>query len=192
MQIWSCDWEINEYWAKVIASPELSETYHKEFLKDISHFNTIYPETVVDIGGGAFGGIFHYFDIGKRKILVDPCAMEFKKRFNLIPDNVELIDAYCNRIPLSDYSMDAVFCIETLDHCNSTVDYNQSAEEIVRIISKGGKLYFMLPLRKKIIDGHYISLETMTLDEIIKPFKKLKIHYKIIDNHLYLTGEKSG
>jgi ubiquinone/menaquinone biosynthesis C-methylase UbiE len=190
MQSWSCDWEIKEYWDKVVASQELSEVYRKEFQKDLSRFNVFFPHTVVDIGGGAFGGVFHFLDIGRRKILLDPCATEFKKRYSLIPENVELIDAYCNKMPLGDCSVDVVFCIETLDHCNIIEDYVESANEILRILRKGGKLYFMLPLRKTQIDGHFISLETMTLDDIIKPFRGLKNECNIIDNHLYLTGEK--
>lgn len=191
MSKWTCNWEIVEYWDKVMASPELTALYHKEFKDDIANFNIKVSCPAVDVGAGAFGGVFNYVSFIGEKIVVDPCATEYQKRYGKTPEGVKLIDGYCNNIPLSDFSMKTVFCIETLDHCNSQEEYLQSGKELVRILSKTGTLYFMLPLRKKPTEGHFISLETMPMEKIFEPFRSLNISHKIVFEHLYIEGVRN-
>ncbi|MBM3210593.1 class I SAM-dependent methyltransferase [Candidatus Poribacteria bacterium] len=190
MSNWNKLWEISNYWDKIMAIPELEERYHKEFLKDLEQFKIDLRCPAVDVGAGAFGGVFNYMDFIGEKIIVDPCATEFKEKYGKIKDGIRLIDAFSYNIPLSDLSMNSVFCIETLDHCNSKEEYTQSVHELIRILAKGGRLYFMLPLRKIPIDGHFISLETISLEEIISPFRRIKADYRILNDHLFLTGVK--
>lgn len=191
MQSWTCDWELVEYWDKVIADKSLTDKYFRELKEDLANFKIdIRGENIADIGAGAFGGVFSILDFQGNKTMIDPCATEFKKRYNKIPDNIKLVDGYANNIPASDCQFDTIFCIETLDHCNSVEEYKASAKEIVRVLAKMGTLYFMIPLRQEVRDGHFITLETITVEDMVYAFSPLMVNKRIAYEHLYITGVK--
>jgi len=106
--LWSKEFELEKYWwDKVMANPALIAEYNAEFEKHKAYFKLNSYEfngTTIDIGGGAFGGVFNFLPIKGRKILADPLAYEFKERYNKIPAGVEIINAYCkdmvNGLPL--------------------------------------------------------------------------------------------
>ena len=192
--MWTPEFEMTKCWDIVMASDTMMQDFSDTITRDLLHFDIDFAldyDIVIDIGGGAMGGIFCVYNIGKRKILIDPLAEEYKRKYNKIPEGVETINAYCNDVPLEDNSIDIIFCFDTLDHCNSKEEYIKSISEIKRILKVNGTLYFILPLRQEPAEGHpIVNLKNMPLDEILKPFEGLDTKYFVEDGHLYLRGVK--
>ncbi|MFA5760079.1 MAG: methyltransferase domain-containing protein [Clostridia bacterium] len=195
---WDCLFEIEKYWDIVVASEKLTSNYHKELKEDLTYFNIEKFSPVADIGAGAFGGVLSYLDFGLPKYIIDPCATLFKNKYNQISNDIILIDSYSYNIPLVQDSLRTIFCIETLDHCNSIEEYKKSTEEMARVLCPGGTLYFMIPLREKKKTGHFICLETISFEDIKMGFKHLEIIESIVkdktevemNRHLYMTLRK--
>jgi len=191
--MWTPKWEMEQYWDKVMASKEFTQKYKDEFLADVKRFGELLIDqgTVVDVGAGAFGGVFGFFNVGNRKIMVDPMATLFHMKYSKIPDDVELVDAYCSAIPLPDGVADTVFCIETLDHCNSIEDFNKSIEELKRIVKKNGHLFLMVPIRNKETPGHFITVDKVDGRAIIGKLSGFKIVHELLDfQELYIVAQK--
>lgn len=184
---WTPEFEMTKCWNITMPLEGFEKEFNDTMRQDLMHFNISTPEIVVDIGGGALGGVFSVLNMGKRKILVDPLANEYKRKFNKIPEGIETINAYCNNTLLEDCSVDIIFCFDTLDHCNSKDEYNQSVQEIRRILKIGGVIYFIFPLREKPTDGHPLKI---SIGEILKPFEGMNVKESVEDNHLYLRGVK--
>jgi SAM-dependent methyltransferase len=198
--IWTPNWELEKYWDKVFSSPELMESYYKELKKELDVFAPLIDKifggkpkvpVVIDIGGGGFDGIFNFIRMGEREILIDPLASEFRKRYKKIPPDREIIDAYSYCLPLPTSLADVVFCINTLDHCNSLQEFNDSLSEIYRVLKPGGFLFFMLPIRDEQRDGHFICRNNVMKSKLMDGFK-----YDVLLNEwnyqcLYFAGRKT-
>lgn len=192
--MWTPDWELVQYWDKVVASKELTEKYARELKEDLARFPLeLMPtqlKTLVDVGAGAFGGILPYFPHAERKIMVDPLALTFKERYGYTAE-FECLEGYCRHLPLEDESVDVLFCIETLDHCNSVEEFGKSVAELKRVLKTGGLLFFMLPLRAVAREGHFISLQNMPRRDVLDLFNDMRFLKKDeIYEHLYLTVKK--
>lgn len=191
---WTKEFELSKYWDKIMISPSLVEEYNSEFAKQRQYLkidNYKLSGIIMDIGGGAFGGVFNFLDIGSRRILADPLADIFREKFNKIPENVEIINAYCKDIALPDKSVDVIFCINTLDHCNSVKDFDKSLFNIERILVNNGLLFFMLPIRDNQIEGHFICNNNVPREDILKYFKNYDIITEDWDYFcVYVVGRK--
>ncbi|OQB02010.1 MAG: Methyltransferase domain protein [Parcubacteria group bacterium ADurb.Bin216] len=192
--LWSKEFELEKYWDKVMANPALIAEYNAEFEKHKAYFKLNSYEfngTTIDIGGGAFGGVFNFLPIKGRKILADPLAYEFKERYNKIPAGVEIINAYCKDIDLPNNIADTIFCINTLDHCNNIEDFEASIVNIERMLKNSGLLFFMLPIRESQSEGHFIYHGNISRYTIDKYFQNYNIILKDWDYHcFYLVGKK--
>jgi Methyltransferase domain. len=193
--MWTKEYEITTYWDKVIASEYLTSVYFRELKDDLNFFNLrLIPEAVdkvVDVGAGAFGGIFSLLDIGKNKIIVDPIATEFRDKYGKISTDIECIDGYCQALTLADDSIDVLFCIEALDHCNSVEELYQSIREIKRVVKIGGLVFFMMPVRPKEIEGHPLHIGIVKPDDIFRQFSDWNLLQRLFDhNHIFLTAKR--
>jgi len=190
---WTPEWEVTLYWDLVIGSESETAFYLTQLRADLKHFDIHDVDgLVVDVGSGALGGVFGIREFRGEKMIVDPLATEFGRRYGKIPEGVKVMDGYCQDIPLNNDSATAVFCIEALDHCNSVDEYRQSADELARVLQPGGRLYFMIPLRGASRDGHYLTLETMSVEDMEAAFPLTVVKREVSNGHLWLTMEKPG
>lgn len=176
MEKWNPEYEM-EYWNSVTDNGCRNKimSKYKYFNVDEVVKNNFEgsPVVAIDIAGGMWGGALQFFD-AEKKILIDYLADEFVRIGKMNGDINAVNGDFCN-LPLEDDSVDVVFCWEAFDHCNSMDDFRMAQEEVVRVMSKGGLLFFEMPIRTKPIDGHPISLADISRDDIVRGFCKLKM-----------------
>lgn len=180
MKKWTCEYEIN-YW-DTVSDDECKHKIKKKYdyfkVEEIilKYFNGT-PNVAIDIAGGMWGGALQFFN-AKHKILVDYLADKFKNEGKL-PKDVEIFNnTFCN-LPFENNSVDVIFCWEALDHCNNITEFKTAQKEILRVLSKGGILFFEMPMRKSQINGHLISIQQINHDELINGFSGLQILQRI-------------
>lgn len=176
MEKWNPEYEM-KYWNGVTDGGCRNKIMAKFNYFDVNgvvrdHFEGS-PRVAIDIAGGMWGGALQFFD-AERKILVDYLAEEFVRMGKMPPDVEAIGGSFCD-LPLEDESADIVFCWEAFDHCNSIEDFSMAQKEVVRVLSKGGILFFEMPIRPRAIDGHPISLENVSRDGIVSGFGELTI-----------------
>ena len=130
---------------------------------------------VCDIGGGPMGGsldnVLRCFSSALNNFtLVDPLIDKFDNCFTL-PKIVQEVNAFSDDIPLPSEAYDLVFCWEALDHCDNLTKFIFSIKEITRLLRKDGVLFFEMPLRETLIDGHPIYEGVISQREIVDMFK---------------------
>lgn len=130
-------------------------------------------DLVVDIGGGVLGGALAVTSIGKRRMLIDYCADEYKK-IGKLPEGVETIRADFAKLPLDDNTVDILFAWEVLDHAVTKKHFDKGQKELVRVLKPGGIMFFFHPLRSKPKNCHTVI---KTEAEISKGFEELEILY---------------
>jgi SAM-dependent methyltransferase len=93
---------------------------------------------VIEVGSGAHGLIF-CFDGGKRRVGVDPLAVDYGRLFSGWQRRAQTVAAVGESLPFRDRSFNVVLCDNVVDHAESP---SQIVGELVRILAPGGLLYF--------------------------------------------------
>ena len=133
--------------------------------------------SVCDIGSGPLGGSLInvracFKNVLNNFTIVDPLVDNLDYYLsNSISKNVQKVNAFSDDIPLPSESYDLVFCWETLDHCDNLTKFIFSIKEITRLLRKDGVLFFEMPLRETLIDGHPIYKGVISQSEIVDMFK---------------------
>ncbi|TSA45573.1 class I SAM-dependent methyltransferase [bacterium] len=97
-----------------------------------------FPEgKIADIGCGPELGFLPYAN-AKFKIGIDPLANEYQKKYKFEND-ILMISALAETIPLCSGSLDAIYCINALDHMYRPY---KALDEMYRVLKPGG--YFAL------------------------------------------------
>jgi len=147
---------------------------YKQYLKKfkIRNFNN---QIVVDIGCGAWGGVLRYAKSAKRRIGVDSLINHYIHSGMFDYDGEFLIDD-AKRIRLKDNSVDIVFCLNTLDHCDHTDTPRNIIKEIYRILKPKGKTYIYVHLRddKRLNIMHLYAIEIKDLKRWFSGFHTIK------------------
>ena len=186
-----------EYWNS-------AKRIEKDFIKDVQDLYEIFnvegvvnsfstkPSTIVDVGGGAYGGALRFCSFGEQKILFDYLANEFISMGHL-PKDIKIIQGDFRHITLPNNYADVVFAWEVLDHALTNEHFKQGQKELIRILKPQGVLFFNQPLLNLPKPGHIIIktkdeiclgfLELITLRETIITRKKGR-------NELCLTLQK--
>jgi len=138
------------------------------------HFQNRTIRTVMDVGGGKFGGALYFYLGTGKKILVDVLGAEFAKE-GKIPSDVLICTSNFVHIPFVDNSVDILFAWEALDHALVWSHFQQGQKEFIRLLAPGGLLFVHIPLRAS-PDSFHIA--TPDANEIIEGFKPLRV----IDN----------
>lgn len=153
-------------------------------------------DTVVDIGGGAFGGALFYFLKAKRLILVDALARQFREMGKL-QSSIDTITADFTDIPLKDSSADVVFAWNVYDHANSIEHFEDGVFEAMRILKLGGLFFGAFPLRLKANNNHPICITRNLVFKQLKLFNLAILKENIIgemyyrDNIQFLVARKN-
>ena len=109
---------------------------------------------VLEVGCGAAGGLFTLLCAQSEYwVAADPLMREYHKN-GWLPRIFIGVDDYAHKLPFLPDQFDTLFCIETLDHCDSMEQFTASFHEFARVLKPGGALYFMLPPRDKPREGH--------------------------------------
>jgi SAM-dependent methyltransferase len=138
------------------------------------NFNDLENKTLVDLGCGPYGEIAGIKILEKKnqiflkKIIgIDPLMDFYKKEIGLIKkaENLELINAKGEEIPLETESVDIVISSNALDHCDVP---EKTISEVERILKKDGFFY---------INVHVLNAKYSFLSNILKFFDKNHPHH---------------
>jgi SAM-dependent methyltransferase len=113
--------------------------------------------TVVDVGCGPELG-FLPFARARTKIAVEPLADEYRKTYTF-DDDVVVLAAPGEQIPLLTGSVDAVYCVNALDHMRRPY---RALDEIWRILKPGG--YLALSVDVGGTPGHPVKIMEKDVD----------------------------
>ena len=136
------------FWRQWRSIPTFQNFDHVAYWRD--RFNrlglsaaALQSRTVVEVGCGPLGGIFH-LPLGGRKIGLDPLAGQFtvqKGDFALPGENdVFVLRAVGEHLPLHDGCADIAICYNVIDH---VMHPEAVLDEILRILRPNGPLYLM-------------------------------------------------
>lgn len=142
--------------------------YFKEFKIKIDK-ETFRSKVVLAIGSGPWGGVLRYIKNTKTSIAID-CLMDVFKDHKIYDfSNGKSITCDSKKIPLENSTVDIVFCLNMLDHCDEIDTPLKTINEIYRLLKQDGVLYFCVHLRK---DDELSLLHLYSLDEkdLIKYF----------------------
>lgn len=128
-----------------------------EVRKNDLHLKTKYFPGIFDeqgIGldcGCGFRSVFEHSKL--RVVAIDPLLEEYRKISNVEnTENVSYIEASGEELPFDDGYFDFVFCVNVIDH---TPNPKKMAEELMRVLKKGGKLYFEVNFDDALSPAHY-------------------------------------
>lgn len=136
-------------------------------------------KTIVDVGCGPEYG-FLPFAKAKYKIGIDPLAFEYRKKY---PEDKDIImlNSPSEDLPLTEESVDALFCINALDHMYKPY---LALEEMYRVLKKGA--YFSLSVDIGGTPCHPIKILKKDIDNFID-----KHNFEILER-CYGTDRKSS
>jgi ubiquinone/menaquinone biosynthesis C-methylase UbiE len=138
------------------------------------NFSDLKDKILVDLGCGPYGEIPGIRILEKRnniflkKIIgVDPLMDFYKKEIGLIKEdqNLDLINAQGESIPLDSESIDVVLSSNAIDHCESP---EVAIGEVFRILKKNGVFY---------INVHVLNSKFFFLSNFLKFFDKNHPHH---------------
>lgn len=141
-------------------------------------------QSVCDIGAGVMGGALTLFPYGHTRMVVDFLAEEYEK-IGKVSKEISFYHSDFGDIGLISEFADVVFSWECLDHARTKEHFDQGQEELARILSGNGLLFFYLPLRDKPKPAHVII---RTRDQIIKKFEDLGL--KLIHEEIELNWNR--
>jgi len=161
-------------WSERKKDPDLER--YKKYLKGFGVTEHDFLNKVVaDIGCGPWGGILNHAKLAKRRIGIDPLIEQYIKKGIFDYKDEYLIDD-AQRIRLKGDTVDMVFCLNALDHCDHTGTPLKIVKEIYRILKPGGKAYIYVHLR----DGgelnimHLYGIEEKDCRRYFEKFKTIK------------------
>lgn len=179
--------EANElaYWKKKKQEEGVLTNRHYEYFYT-SHFdlNASYYDNkvILDIGCGPRGSL-EWASMASRRIGLDPLADEYC-RLGASHHRMEYINAPSERIPLENYSCDAVFSFNSLDHVE---DIEQTISEFKRITRPGGIFLLLVEINHPptACEPHNVTPKNL-LDSLRPEFtcENLKV-YKPKENGMY-------
>ncbi|HEU4435115.1 MAG TPA: class I SAM-dependent methyltransferase [Pyrinomonadaceae bacterium] len=153
---------------------------------------------VIEVGSGAHGLIF-CFDGGKRRVGVDPLAVDYASLFPRWQRRAQTVAAAGESLPFRDRSFDVVLCDNVVDHAESPA---QIVRELVRILAPGGLLYFTVNVHHPLYSvaaGMHSSWRAIGLPYEVGPFADHTTHLTLagateLFQHLpiRILSEKSG
>lgn len=114
-------------------------------------------ETVVDVGGGKFGGALGLVEHGPRKFLADALADTFAK-WGGLPADVCPVGCDFGDLHLESGTVDVLFAWNVYDHADNDGHFQQGLCEAVRVLRDGGLFLGTFPLRVSPTRGHPICL----------------------------------
>jgi hypothetical protein len=184
-----------DFWKGVIATEKSRGKYISRLVGYAKVFGPYLdkypaPDTVVEVGGGLYGGMLYGFEGGKHRILIDLLIDDFKLlegfEFDLVCVKKRIVPVISDfaDIDLIDGCATVVFCLDALDHCLTRDHFDLAQAELVRILAPGGLLCFYLAKRTKPQVGHTVIVPK---NEIRKGFASLET-LKEFDS--YYVGRK--
>ena len=162
---WTPRYEM-EYWAR--ETDNLRWMRRKMESLGVPGLDASGVRTMVDIGGGKYGGALGFFPGVPRRVLIDPLAHELAE-FGEYPEGIEFSPGSVLNIPLPDDIAQVLFCMEVLDHLPAS-DFPKAVAELKRVLAPGGLLFFHLPLRYEPREGHPLSTQDITPEDVLAAF----------------------
>ena len=130
--------------------------YNQIRLEDLEHRISKFGETYqkqeglgLDLGCGLIS-VFEYSD--KNVIACDPLIDEYNGIVVKYPSRVEYVKSDYNKLPFKNEKFDWLFCINVIDH---TPEPKELVKEMLRVLKKGGTLYFEVNFDKYLSPAHY-------------------------------------
>lgn len=157
-------------------SPEFTEIFH--ILK--------YSQSILDIAAGRGIASYGFARCGKQVTALEPDSSPFvgqgaiRELSEKTGVSIEIADAYSENLPFESNRFDAIFTRQGVHHFK---DIKQSAQEIFRVLKKGG---IFLAVREHVLNHsedlesflnghplhrHYGGEHAYTLDEYIRAFR---------------------
>lgn len=131
-------WENNGKYDQLDGFTSFREKYLERNKRKFNNIKLDFPDGIaVDVGCGPEGGFLPYIQ-AKCKIGVDPLAEKYQKKYSTEKDII-MIATMAEKIPLVSESVDACFCVNTLDHVMRPYTV---LSEIYRILKPNGYLAF--------------------------------------------------
>lgn len=119
----------------------------------VRHVRFIDMGTIMDVGCGPLGGVAAMASVSSHRIAVDPLMSTYEP-LGWVPEGVECRNEFSHELSQPDNSVNSLFCLECLDHCDDMEKFHQSQRELARVLAPGGEFCFMLPARAEPRDGH--------------------------------------
>lgn len=166
------------YWNGFSKEKIMNDIKRKYEYFNVKKYINFVPDTVLDIGGGPYGGALCFYPDGVDRVVLD-LLIDSDKVTQDLPLNVRGIKSSFCSLPFENNSVDIIFCWEALDHCDNLVDFKRAQQEMVRVLSKKGVLFFEMPIRPVAIANHPISLEIISRNEVVAGFKGLNVSWRV-------------
>jgi len=128
---------------EIIAAMQRSSKRVRDLLA--SHKPLDHAARVIEVGSGAHGLIFYFgaaYGVG-----VDPLAVEYARLFPAWQRCVPTVASLGEQLPFADQTFEIVLCDNVVDHAESP---SGIVKELVRVLAKGGLLYFTVNVHHKI------------------------------------------
>lgn len=157
-----------DFWKYLYSTKEDYLEFRKQDAKEkMKHFKDLVDRDGigVDVGCGLIS-VFHGME--NRVIALDPLMEGYNQILRHEEDNIKYLEASGEEIPFPNEYFDYAFCVNVIDH---TPNPNKMANEIKRVVKKGGKIYFEVNFDDELSPCHY---ELWNEDKVSEMFGDLK------------------
>ena len=168
---WSPDFEM-EYWNNhddEFYIDDIRRVYNAFEVDKIivENMDTLSIKTVMEVGGGAYGGALRFFPFTSEKYSIDLAMDKFLEK-GKVPLGMNCIKSDFANLPFNDSVADVVFAWEVLDHALTPNHFDKGVAELCRIMKPGALLFFNHPLHDKPKPGHTVI---KTSEDIFTAFR---------------------
>lgn len=157
-----------DFWKWLYSTKDDYLEFRKQDAKEkMKHFDISNRNGIgIDVGCGLIS-VFN--GLSNRVVAIDPLLEGYNEIIKHEVDNIRYIEASGEDIPFKEGYFDYAFCVNVIDH---TPNPKKMADEIKRVVRKGGNIYFEVNFDDVLSPCHY---ELWNKEKVKEMFGDLKL-----------------
>lgn len=157
-----------DFWRWLYSTKDDYLEFRKQDAKEkMKHFDISNRNGIgIDVGCGLIS-VFN--GLSNRVVAIDPLLEGYNEIVKHEVDNIRYIEASGEDIPFKEGYFDYAFCVNVIDH---TPNPKKMADEIKRVVRKGGNIYFEVNFDDELSPCHY---ELWNKEKVKEMFGDLKL-----------------
>lgn len=157
-----------DFWKWLYSTKDNYLEFRKEDAKEkMKYFDDLVNRGGIGIDVGC-GLISVFSGLDNKIVAIDPLLSGYNQIIEHEEDNIKYLEASGEEIPFRDDYFDYAFCVNVIDH---TPNPKKMADEIKRVVSKGGKIYFEVNFDDNLSPCHYELWNEEKVNELFGDLK---------------------
>jgi len=157
-----------DFWKWLYSTKDNYLAFRKEDSKEkMKYFDDLVGKDGIGIDVGC-GLISVFSGLDNKIVAIDPLISGYNQIIEHEEDNIKYLEASGEEIPFRDNYFDYAFCVNVIDH---TPNPKKMADEIKRVVTNGGKIYFEVNFDDSLSPCHYELWNEEKVNELFGDLK---------------------